>query len=412
MPQELSVREELEQLQPQFKHALTGTGIPPERFILVITTALRLNPDLRNCDKRSLLNAAMKAATDGLVPDGNDGALVPFDGKVTWMPMVGGIRKKIRRAGEVTNWDVTVVHAKDKFDYELGDTPWIKHKPWNPGPLEQGTEETDEAYNARRRRHVDAGPLTHVYSVANIKGGGRSRDVMTRVEVELVRDQYARKNRKGEFSPAWRRSFDEMAKKTIARRHAKQLPMSTDLLNLLTRDDELYDVERERGDRIQAPGALNDRLELLSRVDSETGEFLDPDGGVSTPPPQSAASDDVSSVVGDGRTEEAAQPSNSGANLSPAPEEHEAVTHSPASQAPPGAPAKTPSQAPGGSRNGRKTAPKPDLLSSIEERGADMARKGRAELERWVNELPPDEMAKISLAQLKAWRLDADKAAV
>jgi hypothetical protein len=38
-----------------------------------------------------------------------------------------------------------------------------------------------------------------------------------------------------------------------------------------------------------------------------------------------------------------------------------------------------------------------------------MAAKGRPELERWVNELPPDEMARISLAQLKAWRIVADK---
>jgi hypothetical protein len=28
-----------------------------------------------------------------------------------------------------------------------------------------------------------------------------------------------------------------------------------------------------------------------------------------------------------------------------------------------------------------------------------------------VNELPPDEMARISLAQLKAWRVVADKVA-
>jgi hypothetical protein len=39
-----------------------------------------------------------------------------------------------------------------------------------------------------------------------------------------------------------------------------------------------------------------------------------------------------------------------------------------------------------------------------------MAKKGRNALERWVNELPPDEMARISLAQLKAWRGVADKA--
>ena len=41
----------------------------------------------------------------------------------------------------------------------------------------------------------------------------------------------------------WRNSFDEAAKKTLARRHAKVLPMSTDLDDLLRRDDELYDLK-------------------------------------------------------------------------------------------------------------------------------------------------------------------------
>ena len=75
--------------------------------------------------------------------------------------------------------------------------------------------------------------------------------------------------------------------------------------------------------------------------------------------------------------------------------------------APPGAP-RTSSSAPGGMR---KQSPKhPDLLTlPIEQRGADMAKKGRPELERWVNELVPDEMARVSLSQLKVWRNIADK---
>ena len=248
-------------------------------------TALNINPDLLNCDRRSLMNAAMRAASDGLVPDGLDGALVPFQGKVTWMPMVQGIRKKVRRTGEVTSWDVTVVFARDHFDYELGDNPFIRHKPYMPPELERGPDEDDAAFNKRLRQHLDHGPLTHVYSVATIKGGDKSRDVMTRAEVELVRDTYARKDRNGQFSPAWRRSFPEMAKKTVARRHAKQLPMSSDVVNLLSRDNELYDVDRDRADRVQAPRELSARLDFLAGVDSE-GEFNEPVGAESASAPQ------------------------------------------------------------------------------------------------------------------------------
>jgi recombination protein RecT len=425
---DLTIAQELGQRVTQFEAALAGSGISPKKFVRVIMTAIALNPDLLNCNRRSLMNAAMKAASDGLVPDGHDGALVPFDGQVTWMPMVAGVRKKVRRSGEVTTWDVTAVFQKDAFDYELGDEPFIKHKPYMAPELPRDDGESDEDYTKRLRKHLDHGLLTHVYSVAKIKGGDKSRDVMTRAEVELVRDTYARKNRKGEFSPAWRKSFPEMAKKTLARRHAKQLPMSSDIMSLLSRDDDLYDVERERADRIQAPRVLDDRLELLAGVDSETGEFPASDDGVSTPPSEErAAPDEIVSGVGAGFEEGAAHTSfaESGADIPPAPDSagdqgaprSTVVTPEPdrpqssGSQAPPGA-AKTPSQAPGGTTRKPRSDQRPDLVAvSIEMRGADMAQKGRPELERWVNELPPDEMAKISLAQLKAWRVVADKVA-
>jgi recombination protein RecT len=417
---DLTIAQELGQRVSQFEAALAGSGISPKKFVRVIMTAVALNPELLNCNRRSLMTAALKAASDGLVPDGHDGALVAFDGQVTWMPMVAGVRKKVRRSGDVTSWDVTAVFSKDHFDYELGDTPFIRHKPYMAPTLERGTDEDEAAFNKRLRQHLDHGVLTHVYSVATIKGGDKSRDVMTRAEVELVRDTYARKNRKGEFSPAWRRSFAEMAKKTVARRHAKQLPMSSDILGLLSRDDELYDVDRDRADRVQAPRVLSDRLDFLVGVDPETGEFPASDD-VATPASEERAAphDDVSGV-GAGASEGAAQLSESGAEIPPAPDAGDqgaprssVVTPEPdqpqlsGSQAPPGA-AKTPSQAPGGTS--RKRTERSDLLTpSIEMRGANMAQKGRPELEKWVNELPPDEMARISLAQLKAWRVVADK---
>jgi recombination protein RecT len=421
---DLTIAQELGQRVSQFEAALAGSGISPKKFVRVIMTAVALNPELLNCNRRSLMNAAMKAASDGLVPDGHDGALVAFDGQVTWMPMVAGVRKKVRRSGEVTSWDVTAVFQKDHFDYELGDAPFIRHKPYMAPELERGADEDDAAFNKRLRQHLDHGLLTHVYSVATIKGGDKSRDVMTRAEVELVRDTYARKNRKGEFSPAWRKSFPEMAKKTVARRHAKQLPMSSDILGLLSRDDELYDVDRDRADRVQAPRVLSDRLDFLVGVDPETGEFPASDDGVSTPPSEERAGPDEGDGVG-AETEGPAHTSfaESGASIPLAPDAGDqgaprssVVTPEPdqpqssGSQAPPGA-AKTPSQAPGGTT--RKRTERSDLLTpSIEMRGADMAQKGRPELEKWVNELPPDEMARISLAQLKAWRVVADKVGV
>ena len=119
---------ELGQRQPQFRAALPA-HIPVERFVRVVLTAIQTSPKLAQMDRASLWNACMRAAQDGLLPDGREGALVPFKGKVTWIPMVGGIRKKVRNSEAIATWDVHAVHAKDQFQFELGDDPYIKHKP-------------------------------------------------------------------------------------------------------------------------------------------------------------------------------------------------------------------------------------------------------------------------------------------
>ncbi len=70
--------------------------------------------------------------------------------------------------------------------------------------------------------------------------------------------------------------------------------------NRLWRCPDLYDLDRDRTERIQAPRELSARLDFLSGVDSETGEFPDSEDGVSTPLSEERAAPDDNSVVGDG----------------------------------------------------------------------------------------------------------------
>lgn len=280
---------ELSQRQAQFKAALPA-HIPVERFIRVVLTAVQMNSKLANADRQSLWTSCMKAAQDGLLPDGREGALVIYStkvgadwiDKVVWMPMIAGLRKKVRNSDTITTWDVYAVHARDEFDFERGDNPFINHKPYFARSLARSAEETDEAYTARLKAHIDPGPLTAVYSIAVLKTGERSREVMSRAEIDYVRDTYAKKDRDGKFSPAWVKSYDEMAKKTVARRHSKVLPMSTDLDDLLRRDDELYDLKGASDKKLAGPRAsLSDRLDALAGAegtpphDAETGEIIE-----------------------------------------------------------------------------------------------------------------------------------------
>ena len=224
-------RAQLEQMQGQF-HAALPAHIPVERFVRVVMTALQGSPELLRMERKSLFGAAMKAAQDGLLPDGREAALVPFKGVVQYLPMVAGIRKKVRNSGEISTWDVHAVHENDAFEFELGDEPFIRHKP-----------------NLSNR-----GKLIAVYSVARMKDGSVSRDVMSVEEVEKIRAKSLAKNSGPWADPTF---YAEMAKKTVAKRHAKVLPMSTDLDDLMRRDDALYDFAGAREEAKAAPGKLS-----------------------------------------------------------------------------------------------------------------------------------------------------------
>ncbi|KAB2792565.1 recombinase RecT [Brucella anthropi] len=226
--------------------------IPVERFMRVVMTAVGGNADLMNADRRSLFESAMKAAQDGLLPDGRDGALVIFNAKVKednkdvwikkvqWMPMVGGILKKIRNSGELLSLSAYVVYENDDFQYTLGDEETIVHRP---------------CLDSNR------GDAKLVYAIAKTKDGGIYREIMTLKDVEKVRAV----SKTGKFGP-WADWWDEMAKKTVIRRLAKRLPMSSDLDDLIRRDDELYDFSGRRSDvdaqqnRLQARGSLSQLL--------------------------------------------------------------------------------------------------------------------------------------------------------
>lgn len=231
------VRHNLQRMDKEFAAALPK-HIPVDRFIRVVLTAVQNDPKLLECNRRSLFSSAVKSAQDGLLPDGREAALVSYKGVVQYLPMVAGIRKKVRNSGEISTWDVQAVYENDEFEFELGDNPFIKHKP-----------------SLTKR-----GKLIAVYSVAKLKDGSISRDVMSIEDVEKIRAKSMAQ--KGPWSdPTF---YPEMAKKTVARRHSKVLPMSTDLDDLMRRDDALYDLNGPSQQETERPRTFADRMNALA----------------------------------------------------------------------------------------------------------------------------------------------------
>lgn len=244
------LRKDLEKMGSQFQAALPK-HIPLERFERVVMTAIQNNQDLRTCDRASLFNACIRAAQDGLLPDGREGAIVAYAGKAQWMPMVFGLRKKARNSGEIIDWDCQVVFSNDDFRISLGDHPKIDH---------------DIAIG-------DRGVPLGAYSIAHLKDGGTSREWMSVSEIEAIRIKSSRAKKGPWHEPEF---YTEMMRKTVARRHSKNLPMSSDLDDLIRADDHLYDTAEEvRERRPTFVGAL-DRLAEAPRttetINQETGE--------------------------------------------------------------------------------------------------------------------------------------------
>lgn len=209
----VSIRRELTsaQMTDQFRAALPQ-HIPVEKFQRVAITAVSMNPDILAADQRSLFAAAMRAAQDGLLPDGREAALVVFNKKdggslvkhVQYMPMLAGVLKKIRNSGQLRSICAEIVYEKDDF------AMW--------------TDEQGRHFTHRPQWFGDRGEPIGVYAHAVTTDGGVYIEVMSRTEVERVRAVSRAKD-----SGPWVQWWEEMARKTVLRRLSKYLPSSSDV---------------------------------------------------------------------------------------------------------------------------------------------------------------------------------------
>lgn len=232
-----SMRHTLTRMEAEFKAALPPQ-IPVDRFIRTTITAVQMNPDLLDVDRRSLLAGCMRAAQDGLLVDGREAALVIFKSKAgpmaQYMPMLAGILKKLRNSGELASIAAHVVYQHDHFEYELGDEERIVHKPF---------------------LSKDRGPMIAAYAIARTTDGSVWREVMSAAEIEAVRNV----SRSKEYGP-WSGPFaSEMWRKTVLRRLCKRLPSSADV-------DQVLDSDNETVSFVQQPREAATRAEPLSRL--------------------------------------------------------------------------------------------------------------------------------------------------
>lgn len=249
----LTLRDQIDQMIPEFRKALPG-HIPVERFARTVQTAIQMNPEISQAAMgsggglHSLFAACTKAATDGLILDGREAALVTFNQKVSksgekdrwekrvqYIPMVAGLLKKARNSGEISTFAAHVVYEKDKFTYILGDDERIEHAP---------------AFGER-------GDPIAVYAIVRLKDGSVQREVM---DMNAVMGIAKQSKNPQQYDPKSGKNFGEWWRKTVIRRISKYLPSSSDrdeFMQAVERIDDGFDFDRgdDGQDSVAAPNA-------------------------------------------------------------------------------------------------------------------------------------------------------------
>jgi recombination protein RecT len=194
---------------------LLGSGIPGhmviEREIRTATVMLMNSKDLQEAKVDSFYTAVSIAVNSGIGLGNGKGYLVAYKGNVSYVPGWKGLVDLVSRTGRASVW-TGIVHAGDEFDYALGDSPFLKHKPGD------------------NENHAD---ITHYYAIGRVKGSEWPViEVWTAYKVKKHLDKY---NKVGprHYAHKDENNFEMYGRKVVLLQALKYLPQSQDLENAI-----------------------------------------------------------------------------------------------------------------------------------------------------------------------------------
>jgi recombination protein RecT len=201
----------MDKLKPQLARALP-THMNADRMARLALTAFSTTPALQQCDPKSIAGSIMTAAQLGLEPGINgQGYLIPYKETCTFVPGWKGLVDLVARSGRATVW-TGAVRAGDEFEYQLGDTPFCKHKPG---------DEDDDA------------PFTHVYAIGRVRDAAMPViEVWSRAKVQKHLKKYNKVGNR-HYALADENNLEMYARKCALLQVLKYMPSSIELANAI-----------------------------------------------------------------------------------------------------------------------------------------------------------------------------------
>lgn len=242
--------------------AVLPNHISPDRMLKIALGALRTTPKLMQASTGALFGAIVECAQLGLEPNTPLGHayLIPFENKrkgITEVQIIFGYKGLIdlaRRSGQIVSIAAHEVRENDVFEYEYGLEEKLVHKP------------------AMSHR----GEVIAFYAVAKMVGGGYAFEVMSKEEVNAIRDASQNyKFARDKASTVWGQHYVEMGRKTVLRRLFKYLPVSIELATAAAMDGKA-EAGESQGDFENVLTGEFDVIETeAGLVNVETGEIMD-----------------------------------------------------------------------------------------------------------------------------------------
>ena len=196
----------LSQHKRQFELALPK-HLDPDRIIRLALTAFSSSPQLQQCTPKSFAASVLTASQLGLeIGVVGQGWIVPYKTTATFIPGWQGLVDLVSRSGRGSAWTGAVFEGDD-FDFALGDSPYVKHRP-------KGEDDPDK--------------LIYVYAIGRVKGA--EWPIIEVWPIEKVRKHRNKYNKVGDRHYSYR-DWEMYARKIPLLQVLKYMPKSIELQN-------------------------------------------------------------------------------------------------------------------------------------------------------------------------------------
>jgi recombination protein RecT len=246
----------LDKFKPQLALALP-THMKADRLARLALSEFSKNPSLQGCTYQSIAASIMIAGQLGLeIGVNGQGYLVPYKTTCTFVPGWKGLQDLANRSGRATTW-TGAVFTGDTFDYQLGDRPFVHHRP--------GIED-----------HPDK--LTHVYAIGRVNGS--DWPIIEVWPIEKVRRHRDKFNKVGTKHYSFR-DWEMYARKVPLLQVLKYVPSSIELANAIA---------------VANAGESGQRATIEGDFVTVTDDLDGTDGGAPSGPPAAAEQRTVTPV--------------------------------------------------------------------------------------------------------------------